>query len=79
MRRKTFVIIIISGTLIAIAIWIYLNRNNNTQSYITAKVTRGSIENTVSSVGNVESFQFVDVGAQVSGQLKNLSVKTIAC
>ena len=75
MRRKTFVIIIISGTLIAIAIWIYLNRNNNTQSYITAKVTRGSIENTVSSVGNVESFQFVDVGAQVSGQLKNLSVK----
>ena len=75
MKRKTIIIITLALVVIAGAAWVYLNKNNNTLSYITATVTRGSIENTVTAVGNVEPSQFVDLGAQVSGQLKNLYVK----
>ena len=75
MKRKTMIIVFISGGLITIAAWIYLNKNNDGPSYMTATVTKGNIENTVIAVGNVEPSRFVDVGAQVSGQLKDLYVK----
>jgi macrolide-specific efflux system membrane fusion protein len=42
--------------------------------YVTATVTRGDIENTVTAVGNVQPKNYVDVGAQVSGQIKTLKV-----
>ncbi|QHE91645.1 macrolide transporter subunit MacA [Pandoraea fibrosis] len=43
--------------------------------YISAKVERSDIENTVLATGTLQAFQQVDVGAQVSGQLKSLKVK----
>ncbi|MFZ1990273.1 MAG: efflux RND transporter periplasmic adaptor subunit, partial [Alphaproteobacteria bacterium] len=42
--------------------------------YVTAQVSRGDIENTVTAVGNVQPKNYVDVGAQVSGQIKTLKV-----
>ncbi|MBP0942818.1 macrolide transporter subunit MacA [Pseudomonas alliivorans] len=44
-------------------------------SYITAKAERGDIENAVLATGVLEGIKQVDVGAQVSGQLKSLKVK----
>ena len=41
----------------------------------TAAVVRGDIEDSVSALGSVQPLEFVDVGAQVSGQLKRLHVK----
>jgi len=43
--------------------------------YIIATVKRGDIENAVLATGMLEGIKQVDVGAQVSGQLKSLKVK----
>lgn len=45
------------------------------EAFITAAVERGNIEETVSALGNIQPSQFVDVGTQVTGQLKHLHVK----
>ncbi|MCE2462084.1 MAG: biotin/lipoyl-binding protein, partial [Pseudomonadales bacterium] len=44
-------------------------------SPITAAVTRGDIESTAPASGVLEAASWVDVGAQVSGQLQVLHVK----
>lgn len=43
--------------------------------YLTGKVTRSDIENSVTATGALHAFKQVDVGAQVSGQLKELKVQ----
>ncbi|MFQ6593703.1 MULTISPECIES: macrolide transporter subunit MacA [Pseudomonas] len=43
--------------------------------YLTAPAERGDIENAVLATGLLEGVKQVDVGAQVSGQLKSLKVK----
>jgi len=45
-------------------------------SYLTEKVRRGDIIQTVVTTGEVASAQLVDVGAQVSGQIERLLVVT---
>lgn len=42
---------------------------------LTAAVERGDIEDTVSAVGNLQPRDYVDVGTQVSGQLRKLHVE----
>lgn len=42
--------------------------------FITQTVTRGNLEDTVSAVGELQPVNYVDVGAQVSGQLVKLLV-----
>ena len=42
--------------------------------YLTARVERGDIENAVLATGLLQGIKQVDVGAQVSGQLKSLKV-----
>jgi macrolide-specific efflux system membrane fusion protein len=44
-------------------------------AYLTASVTRSNLESTVMATGTLQAHQQVDVGAQVSGQLKSLKVK----
>lgn len=44
------------------------------QSVQTAKVTRGDLENLVTATGTLQPRDYVDVGAQVSGQLEVLHV-----
>lgn len=44
-------------------------------SPIMVAATRGDIENIVTAIGTLQPLNTVDVGAQVSGQLKTLSVK----
>jgi len=41
---------------------------------ILAEVTKGDVEDTVSALGDLEPRDYVDVGAQVSGQLKAIHV-----
>lgn len=45
------------------------------EAFVTAAVARGDIEETVSALGNIQPLQYVDVGTQVTGQLKHLHVK----
>ena len=47
----------------------------NEVSYITEPVQRGKISQTVSATGEISATNLVDVGAQVSGQIKRMHVK----
>ena len=51
-----------------------LNPGEQAPTYQTAQVTRGDIEVTISAAGTVTPKETVSVGAQVSGQLKELLV-----
>lgn len=54
----------------------YFSDNGKTKTqFLTTPVIRGSIENTVLAAGVLQPAEYVDVGAQVSGQLKTLQVK----
>lgn len=44
-------------------------------AYITATVQRGDIEDQVSATGSLQPRDYVDVGAQVSGQLRKIHVE----
>lgn len=58
------------------ALWGFVNASANAeQAQIrTVTVTRGDIEKTVSALGSLQPRDYVDVGAQVSGQLKSVLV-----
>lgn len=50
-------------------------RRKAAANYLTTTVTKGPIERTVIAAGVVQPVQFVDVGAQISGQLRALNVR----
>lgn len=61
--------------LLFFSIW-FFNRDSNGQTrFSTATVSRGNIENLVTATGVLQPREYVDVGAQVSGQLKVLHVE----
>ncbi|MDY0117225.1 MAG: efflux RND transporter periplasmic adaptor subunit [Sulfurimonadaceae bacterium] len=67
-----FVALFVGGT------WGYLkfiDTNENSRDFETIKVVRGDIENIVTATGKLAPRDYVDVGAQVSGQLKKLHVE----
>jgi len=43
--------------------------------YVTATVERGGIEDSTTALGTLQPFEFVDVGTQVSGQLRKIHVE----
>ncbi len=65
------------GALVAVACAVFyaVEAPARAPVYITAQVERSDIENVVLATGVLEGIKQVDVGAQVSGQLKSLKVK----
>ncbi|MDR0934619.1 MAG: efflux RND transporter periplasmic adaptor subunit [Burkholderiaceae bacterium] len=59
--------------IIAIAAWV-ISRGNGSIQYKTAKVKRGTITASVSSSGTVNPVTSVQVGSQVSGQIKEIHI-----
>lgn len=60
-----------------LATWFMLQRDSDPQVQdqpLIALVERGDIENTIASAGTLKPSSYVDVGAQVSGQLERLYV-----
>lgn len=57
-----------------IAAWLGSRREAGAERYLTATVERGNVEDAVSALGALQPFQYVDVGTQVTGQLKKLLV-----
>jgi macrolide-specific efflux system membrane fusion protein len=49
-------------------------KSNAASAVLTAVVTRGNIEDTITATGTLQPKDYVDVGTQVSGQLKRLLV-----
>lgn len=56
------------------ATWYFVGRDNPQNSYITLEVTIGDVEDSVTALGTLQPLQFVDVGTQVSGQLRRIHV-----
>jgi len=77
MKSKKVVFFIGLFALVGGAYLAYQNFNTNDQSQQTLQnvlVSRGDIENVVTATGKLQPRDYVDVGAQVSGQLKYLHV-----
>lgn len=66
-----------AGVAALIALWIAYGSlfGSETVSYRTATATRGTVEQTVTALGALQPKDYVDVGAQVSGQLKSVYVE----
>lgn len=77
-RKKTKKWLPVLIAVIALGGWYVLQRDADTSvedEPLIATVERGNIENTISSAGSLKPSRFVDVGAQVSGQLEKLYVE----
>ncbi|MGH6946725.1 MAG: efflux RND transporter periplasmic adaptor subunit [Kiloniellales bacterium] len=63
--------------LVAIAGGLYLWRGTGSgaPAYLTVEVERGNIEDSTIATGTLQPFDFVDVGTQVSGQLRSIHVE----
>ncbi len=70
-RRKIVLAIIALIALSGLGGWAYL-RGQSRVEYRTAKVERGEIEATISATGNLNAVITVQVGSQVSGNIKEL-------
>ncbi len=54
--------------------YFYFGRQAAAEEYITAKIERGNVRNTVSATGALQAVTTVQVGSQVSGNIKALNV-----
>ncbi|MBN2816796.1 MAG: efflux RND transporter periplasmic adaptor subunit [Campylobacterales bacterium] len=74
MKSKIF--ITFTAVIIGSGVFYYWfsNTQESTQVYKTAFVERGDLENVVTATGKLEPREYVDVGAQVTGQLHKLHV-----
>jgi macrolide-specific efflux system membrane fusion protein len=67
----------LGGILLAVAGvigWQVASSGNPAERYLTAVATRGAIEQNVTALGTLQPQQYVDVGTQVTGQLRKLHV-----
>ncbi len=72
-RRTAYAVI---GLAVLLLVWSpWSSGGDGTTQYEYLPVSRVSIEETVTAQGKLEPKEFVDVGAQVSGQLKKLHVE----
>ena len=73
MRRRLWIVAL---TLVLAAAasgaWVYAQSRGNTPKFRTAKVERGPLTATVSATGTLNAVVTVQVGSQVSGQVKEL-------
>ncbi|WP_223064491.1 efflux RND transporter periplasmic adaptor subunit [Frischella japonica] len=72
--KRIALLIIFILIMIYIVKWIFVTPTPIPR-YITTQVERGNIEKTVLADGKISAFKLVNVGAQVSGQIKKLYVK----
>ncbi|NTZ04313.1 macrolide transporter subunit MacA [Burkholderia metallica] len=74
-RRRRIVLATLAVVAIAAGVTLKACTPDKRPQYLSAPVTRGDLENAVLATGALQAFRQVDVGAQVSGQLKTLKVK----
>lgn len=77
MMKRTPVVL---SSLVALALisggawWLWSARADTKPTFRTQTVTLGDVEDTVSAVGMLQPLTYVDVGTQVSGQLRTINV-----
>ncbi|WP_304640657.1 efflux RND transporter periplasmic adaptor subunit [Pseudomonas sp.] len=60
---------------VGIAGYFWYDSTSRTPAYTSSPVTRGDVEDSITALGTLEPLNYVDVGTQVSGQLKVLHVQ----
>lgn len=73
--RRPLWSVLVAAVLIAGAYWVFSGESAPTTRPLLATVEVGDIENAVTAAGFLQPSTFVDVGAQVSGQLEVLHVE----
>lgn len=76
--RRWPVLVLAGVATAALAGWWFIGRSgpaDGAAQYLTATVDRGAIEDSVTAVGNLQPRDYVDVGTQVSGQLRKVYVE----
>jgi macrolide-specific efflux system membrane fusion protein len=73
-KRRKVALWLIAAAIIAALIWWPRGPSKDGPEPIIATIERGQIENTVTATGTMQPGLWVDVGAQVSGQLQTLAV-----
>ncbi len=75
--RRRWIPIVIAALVVGGAAYWWLRAPGSADGiqYVTAEVGRGDIEDAVSALGNLQPRDYVDVGTQVSGQLKEIHVE----
>src|SRR2546421_711195 len=74
-RCPVIIMAIVALLVVAIGIGALYSRSTNTAQPLIFTATRGDVEDLVTALGSLQPFSSVDIGAQVSGQLKYLRVK----
>lgn len=74
-KRRTPWIIAIAVAAIGLSGWYWISNGQGNPEYTVVSVTRGDIEDSITALGTLEPLNYVDVGTQVSGQLKVLHVE----
>lgn len=74
MNKKTIRLLLLALALGLVGYYFFYSQNSNQITYLTENVTRGNLQKTVIANGTVRSANRVEVGAQVSGQIKKLHV-----
>lgn len=73
--KKTVIAAVVAAGLAAGGAWWYAGGEATAEAGLeTATVTLGDLETSVTALGKVEPLEYVDVGAQISGQIEALHV-----
>lgn len=64
----------VAVAVVGLGAWLIWGTDSASDTYLTQRVTVGSVEDSVTALGNIQPLQFVDVGTQVSGQLRTIHV-----
>lgn len=77
-KRRTLTIALALAAALSAAgggTWWWLAREDAAAKWITARATRADIEDTTTALGTLQPLEYVDVGTQVSGQLRRVYVQ----
>src|SRR4029453_1863820 len=73
-RNKVIALLVVASFVAGGCFWYAAAQKHQADSLRPIAITRGTIEEVVTSQGKLEAKQYVDVGTQVSGQVKKIHV-----
>ena len=73
-RRKVAIAGVAAVAMVAVAAFYFLGSGTSAPTYMTAKVERGNLRNTVTATGALQAVTTVQVGSQASGTISALYV-----
>jgi len=73
MKRHLGLIGVTAAVVVGVAAYTQVARSDSTPAPVTARVTRGSIVDTVDATGTIQPVNTVQVGTQASGTIKSLA------